>query len=48
MKSMPSDLILFVDTNVLLTEDLQYEQRFDDDQTINPFKSGIELLEQPK
>ena len=32
----------------LLTEDLQHEQRFDNVQVINPFKCGIELLEQIK
>ena len=32
----------------LRTEDLQHEQRFDDAHIINPFKGGIELLEQPK
>ncbi len=32
----------------LLTEDLQHEQRFDNVQIINPFKCGIEILEQAK
>ena len=32
----------------LLTEDLQHEQRFDNLQVINPFLTGVELLEKIK
>ena len=32
----------------LLTEDLQHEQRFDNLQVINPFVTGVELLEKIK
>ena len=32
----------------LLTEDLRHEQRFDNLQVINPFVTGVELLEKIK
>jgi predicted nucleic acid-binding protein len=33
---------------VLLTEDLQHEQRFDGVQVLNPFRVGPELLDEPQ